>query len=140
MKTTIKVCDTSSVAKNGNKRQAILAKLGEGWKTARIRNWVVNGEIVSTVFINSIDIGRLPKSAVNNALVRERELSAYVSKTSSGKYTIELSKRVTPSTTDYLAMKNLCSDIKMLMPAYDMRAYKEFLDSLQFRVTEAEAV
>lgn len=140
MKSTIKVCETYAFTKKGQKRQTVLAALGEGWKTARIRHHVINGETVVTVYIDGIDIGRIPKNAISNTLLKERELSAYISETATRKYTIELSKRVIPSTADYLAMKNLCSDIKMSLPAYDLRAYKEFLTSLQFRVSQIETV
>lgn len=131
MKSTIKVAGVTFANENGANRQDIIRAIGAGWKTAKLKQVVFEGERAVEVRIDGHLVGYVPKVQLTNPLSYERELTALVERYSKtpddiGKWHITLSAREVPSSKEYAYMKKLCRDAGFAMPAYDRRAYANY--------------
>lgn len=132
MKNTIKVAGVTFNNDNGVNRQKILANLGAGWFTAKLKQVTFEGERAVEVRINNTLIGYIPKTQLGNPMSHMPELTAVVDfyptldEKSNGKWYVTLSERVRPSSKEYAYMKKLCLEAKKPMPAYDSRAYASY--------------
>ena len=125
MKATIKVAGVTFANENGQNRQEIIANLGLGWKTAKLKQVVFEGERAVEVRIGNHLIGYVPKTQLGNPLSYETEVTALV-EYYKDKWYVTLSAREVPSSKEYAYMKKLCLDAKRPMPAYDRRAYAQY--------------
>lgn len=130
MKNTINVAGVTFANENGENRQDIIASLGFGFKTAKLKQTTFEGERAVEVRIGGKLIGYVPKTQLGNPLSHEDELTALVSVYSKGegkeKYYVTLSAREVPSAKEYAYMKKCCIAAKKPMPAYDKRAYAQY--------------
>ncbi len=125
MKNKMKVAGVTFCNNNGVSRQEILKAIGIGFKTAKLRQTVFEGERAVEVRIGGLLIGYIKKMQLSNQLSYERELTAYIG-CMNNKYYCELTERERPSSVEYQAMKAFCYQNSMPMPAYDRRAYVVF--------------
>lgn len=129
MKNTIKVAGVTFSNDNGVNRQKIIAVLGAGWKTAKLKQMMFNGERAVEVRIDGLLVGYVPKTQLKNPMSNERELTAFIecyNKKGVNKWYVTLSERETPSGKEYAYMKKLCYQANIPMPAYDRRAYAAY--------------
>ncbi len=137
MKDSLKVAGVTFANDNGEKRQDILANIGIGWKTARLKQTVFDGERAVEVRIGSKMIGYVAKNQLSNELSHETELTCFIG-VCKHKYYAVLMPREIPTGKEYAYMKKLCLESKTAMPAYDRRAYAVYFSSL--RKTDSTAV
>ena len=78
MKNTIKVAGVTFSNDNGVNRQKIIAVLGAGWKTAKLKQVTFNGERAVEVRIDGLLVGYVPKTQFKNPMSNERELTAFI--------------------------------------------------------------
>lgn len=129
MKDSIKVAGVTFANENGKNRQDIIAGLGLGFKTAKLKQTTYEGERAVEVRIGGQLIGYVPKTQLSNPLSYADELTALVSVYSGpdkDKYYVVLTERQAPSAKEYAYMKKLCLSAKRPMPAYDKRAYAQY--------------
>lgn len=129
MKDSIKVAGVTFANENGENRQEIIASLGLGFKTAKLKHTTFEGERAVEVRIGGKLIGYVPRTQLSNPLSYADELTALVSVysgPSTDKYYVVLTERQTPSAKEYAYMKKCCLAAKRPMPAYDRRAYAQY--------------
>ncbi len=125
MKDSIKVAGVTFANPDGTSRQELLASLGRGFRTAKLKQTTYDGERAVEVRINGKFIGYVPKTQLTNPLSFEQELTAYID-IYKNKFFAVLSARVRPSSKEYVTMKTLCAKAGKPMPAYDRRAYAQY--------------
>ncbi len=125
MKDSLKVAGVTFANPDGTNRQNIIKAIGVGFKTAKLRQTVFNGERAVEVRIGGALVGYVSKTQLTNPMSFEKELTAFVDYSHS-KYHIQLTMREKPSGAEYAAMKALCLKAGKPMPAYDHRAYMQY--------------
>lgn len=125
MKDSMKVAGVTFANPDGENRQDILAALGLGWRTARLKQTTFNGERAVEIRVNKKLVGYVPKTQLTNPLSYETELTGFIG-ICKHKYYMILMPRETPTSAEYAYMKKLCMQAKMPMPAYDKRAYAQY--------------
>lgn len=125
MKNSIKVAGVTFANPNGKNRQEIIANLGRGFKTAKLKEVDYEGERAVEVRISGWLVGYVPKTQLGNPLSHADELTACID-IYKNKYFILLTERSVPSAKEYATMKRLCLQAKRPMPAYDRRAYAQY--------------
>lgn len=133
MKDSIKVAGVTFDNPNGINRQTIIANIGKGWRTARLRQTTFEGNRAVEVRIDGLLVGYVPRTMLGNPLSNAKELTAYVDfyGDKSGKWFITLYERIAPSGKQYAYMKKLCLETKRTMPAYDERAYAAYFATIK---------
>lgn len=125
MKNSIKVAGVTFNNEDGTSRQELLALIGRGFRTAKLKQTEYEGERAVEVRINGKMVGYVPRTQLTNPLSFEQELTAYVD-IYKNKFFVELTPRVRPSSKEYVTMKTLCAKAGKPMPAYDRRAYAQY--------------
>jgi hypothetical protein len=137
MKETLKTAGVTFANPDGESRQEILKSFGDGTfitvnliKQTYFNPQTKIPELAIACFEKNTkkQIGYIPKADIEPEIIKMRQLTGYVSVFNDTYYCV-LTKQQEPDTKMYSDMKQFCENIHLKPPAYDTRAYIQFIDN-----------